>query len=129
MTTQQHPSKALHIALWIAQVLLAATLVWAAAMKLFQPVDKLAAMWPWTGQVSITLVKLTGIADLLGGLGLVLPALLKMRPPLTPIAAVAIVLLMISAGIFHIARGEAALIGVNIFVAFLALFIAWGRSR
>jgi hypothetical protein len=129
MTNTQTPSKALHISLWILQALLAATLIWAAALKLGKSPNELAAMWPWAGEVSPTLVKLTGIADLLGGIGLVLPALLRVKPVLTPIAALGIVVLMICAGVFHIARGEASQIGFNIVVAGIAGFIAWGRFR
>lgn len=84
-------------------------------------------MWPWAGQVSPSFVKFTGIIDLLGAVGLVFPALLRIRPWLTPLAATGIVLLMIAASIFHVSRGEASLIGFNIVVAAIAAFIAWGR--
>lgn len=129
MTNQQQPSKALNIALWTTQILLAASMVWAASMKLFQPVDKLAAMWPWAGQVPAAFVKFTGIIDLLGGLGLILPAMLHIRPRLTPITAIAVIVLMICASAFHISRGEASVIGVNIAFAAMAAFIAWGRLK
>ncbi len=129
MTDQQKPSKALHISLWAVQVILAASLIWAAAMKLFQPVEKLAEMWPWAGQVSTGLLKFTGVTDLLGGLGLILPALLRIRPRLTWISAACIVLLMMVASIFHISRGEASLIAPNIVFALLAAFVAWGRYK
>lgn len=129
MVNQQKPSKGIHIALWVAQVLLAVSLVWASYMKLFQPVEKLSAMWPWTGQVPVAVVKLTGMVDLLAALGLILPLLFRIQPKLTPIAAVGIIVLMLCAGIFHIMRGEASLIGVNIFFAVLAAFIAWGRFK
>ena len=127
MSSQQKPSKAINIVLWVAQVVLATTFIWAAAMKWFQPVEKLAAMWPWTGQIPGILVKLTGLIDLVGAVGLILPSLLRIKPKLTPIAAIGIILLMISASIFHIARGEAAQIGANIVFAGMAAFIAWGR--
>jgi uncharacterized membrane protein YphA (DoxX/SURF4 family) len=122
-------SKVLNITLWIAQILLALTLIWAASMKLFQPIEKLAAMWPWAGQVPPSLVKCTGMVDLLGGLGLILPALLRIKPKLTPIAALGIIALMICASVFHISRGEGAMIGPNIVFALIAIFIAWGRFR
>jgi len=126
MGPQKQASKALNITLWIAQILLSASMLWASAMKLFQPVEKLAAMWPWAGQVSPILVKFTGIVDLLGALGLILPALIH-KPKLISFTAMAIIVLMICASIFHIARGEASVIGVNVVFAGLAVFIAWGR--
>jgi putative oxidoreductase len=72
-------------------------------------------------------VKLTGILDLLAGLGLVLPGLFRIQPKLTVYAAYGIIALMIAASIFHISRGEASLIGVNIFFLAVAAFVAWGR--
>lgn len=125
----QSSSKILHIMLWIAQVVLAATLIWAGVMKLFQPVDAVATMWPWAGEVPVALLKFTGIVDVLGALGLILPALLRIRPVLTPLAAAALVVLMLCAGIFHVLRGEASVIGVNIIFALIAAFIAWGRWK
>ena len=126
-TIQNRPSKVLNIILWIVQLLMAATLIWAAYAKWFMPPDKLAAMWPWTSQLSLLLVKLTGVIDFLGGLGLVLPALLRIQPRLTPIAAIGLVLLMICATVFHVSRGEASSIGFNVVFALLAAFVAWGR--
>ncbi|HXD91934.1 MAG TPA: DoxX family protein [Bacteroidia bacterium] len=123
------PSKAIHITLWVAQAVLASSLIWASMMKLFQPIEKLSAMWPWTGQVPMIVVKFTGIVDLLGALGLILPSLIRFKPKLTPIAAIGIIVLMICASIFHIVRGEASVIGVNIIFAIIAAFIAWGRFK
>jgi hypothetical protein len=126
MKTQQHLSKTLTISLWTVQLLLATLFLSGAAMKLFMPADKLAAMWPWTAE-NRRLVILTGIPDGLAGLGLVLPGLLGILPRLTFYAALGAVALMIAAIIFHVYRGEAPQIGVNIFALFAALFIVWGR--
>lgn len=128
MTNQKNPSNTLNIILWITQVLLSITFIWAACMKLFQSSDKLAAMWPWTAENTV-LVKLTGVLDLLAGLGLVLPGLLRIQPKLTIFTAYASIALMIAAIIFHVSRGEASQIGINIFFAALAAFIAWGRTK
>ena len=127
MTTTKAPSKALDITLWVVQLLLASSMIWAAGLKLFQPTDKLAAMWPWVAQVPAGLLKFTGIVDLLGGLGLILPGLLRIMPRLTGITAICIIVLMIVAGIFHISRGEASVLGANVAFTVMAAFIAWGR--
>lgn len=120
-------SKALHIALWIVQVLLAVTLVWAAYMKLFQSPGALSAMWPWAGHVPPLLVKSTGIIDLIAAFGLVLPAWLNIRPVLTFIAAAGVVLLMLCATVFHLSRGESPVF--NIVFGVLAAVVAWGRQE
>ncbi len=127
MTIQQKYSTALNIALWVAQVVLATSFIWAGMMKLFQPIEKLSEMWLWTSQVPVELLKLTGIVDLLGGIGLLLPSLLRIKPKLIPMTAIAIIVLMVCASIFHIVRGESSQIGANIVFALIAAFIAWGR--
>jgi uncharacterized membrane protein YphA (DoxX/SURF4 family) len=129
MTNQQKYSKALHVTLWVAQLILATSFIWAGLMKLFQPIEKLSEMWLWTSQVPFALLKFTGIVDLLGGIGLILPSLLRIKPKLTPLTAVAIIVLMVCASIFHISRGEASQIGANIVFAIIAAFIAWGRLK
>ncbi len=129
MTNQPKSSKAMHYSLWSVQIVLAASLMWAAWMKLVQPIDQLASMWPWACQVPIALVKFTGVVDLIGALGLIMPSLFQIRPKLTPVAAVALVGLMLCAGLFHVRRGEASAIGVNSMFAILAAFVAWGRLK
>ncbi|GAB3940537.1 DoxX family protein [Spirosoma harenae] len=127
MANPQKTSTVLHITLWVVQLLLALSMTWAAWMKLFQPIDTLSVMWPWTGQIPVVLVKLSGLIDFLGAIGLIFPTLFHIQPKLTPIAAVCIIVLMFFASAFHIIRGEASVIGVNIVFALLAAFVVWGR--
>jgi hypothetical protein len=127
--TPTHPNnKIFHITLWVAQILLAALLIMGVIMK-FLPITQIAAMIPWTGQIPPIEVRLLGIIDLLGALGLLLPAWFRIKPQLTPCAATGIIMLMISAIIFHVSRGEASLIGINLFSIIIAAFIAWGRWK
>lgn len=126
MKNQNTMSKNLNIILWIAQGLLAALFLSGAGMKLFMPADKLAAMWPWTA-ANRSLVIITGVFDGLIGLGLVLPMLFGFMPQLTFYAAIGAILLMIAAILFHVSRGEASQIGINVFALIAAIFIAWGR--
>jgi len=116
------------IALWIAQIFLAVVLLWTAYTKLLTPPGELAAMWPWTAEYPV-LNKITGVLDLLAGIGLIFPALLNIQPRLTTYAAYGVVALMIAGIVFHLSRGEAPVTGFNVFVIAVAVFIAWGRSR
>lgn len=115
----------LNIILWIFQILLAVTFIWAGAMKLFQPSE---LPWLWVKE-NPGLVTISGIFDLLAGFGLTLPSLLRVQPKMTIYAAYGTIALMISASIFHIIRGEANQIGFNIFILLSAIFIAWGRLK
>lgn len=121
------PNRTLHVVLWILQALNAVTLLWGAFAKLFQPADQLAAMMPWAADNPV-LVTVTGIFDMLGGLGLVLPALLRIMPKLTIYAAYGTAALMLSAIVFHAMRGEYASIGLNMFILLITVFIIWGRT-
>ncbi|MDY0780305.1 DoxX family protein [Tenacibaculum sp. IB213877] len=123
--TNQKNSKVLNITLWIFQILLAVTFIWAGAMKLFQPNE---LPWLWTKE-NPELVTITGILDVLAGFGLILPSLLRIQPKITIYAAYGTIALMISASIFHIMRGEGNEIGFNIFMLLSAIFIAWGRLK
>lgn len=126
MTDATRP-RGLHIFLWIIQVLLAALLLSGTIVK-WMPIAQSSAMMPWMGQMPAWQVRLLGVVDLLGAAGVVLPGLLRVRPQLTVWAAVGIILLMLSAILFHISRGEASVIGFNIFLAILAVIVAWGRA-
>ena len=128
MTIVQKSSKAMHITLWVAQIVTAVLLLMGTIMK-FMPIEKISVMMPWTGQVTSSVVRLMGIIDLLGAMGLVLPAVFRIKPQLTVWAAVGVILLMLCAIVFHISRGEASVIGFNIFTAGLAAFIVWGRYK
>ncbi len=126
MTKQQKTSKTLNVILWIAQSILSILLLSGAVMK-FMPVEKISGMMPWTGEVPIVLLRLLGVIDLLGGVGLILPGLLRLKPVMVIWASVGTSILMLSAIIFHISRVETHVIGFNIICVLIAIFITWGR--
>lgn len=136
MTTAAHTNhvpktraKFLHGSLWAAQVLLGLAFLAAGAMKTSTPYGELAAKMAWVSAVPEGLVRLIGISELFGGIGLVLPAATRIRPWLTPLAAAGLALVMLLASAFHLSRGEAAAVPVNLVLGGLAAFIAWGRFR
>jgi len=121
------PSKGLARGLWIVQWFLAVTFIGTAIWKVATPIARLAAMIPWAGQVSPELLYATAIFDLLGGLGVLLPSLTRVKPGLTVLAALGCACLQASAIVFHVSRGEAANTPFNFLLIALALFVAWGR--
>jgi uncharacterized membrane protein YphA (DoxX/SURF4 family) len=121
--------KIIHVSLWVVQVILAAMFIMAGIMKVFQPIEELSKMLPWVSQAPVALVRFIGISELLGGFGLILPSLFRIRPLLTPYAALGLAIIMMLASIFHFSRGEFSMLGTTIFLLVLALFIAWGRIK
>jgi DoxX-like family len=123
------PSKGLHVGLWVVQGLLAVTFVGAGLWKLLTPVSKLAEAIPWAGQVSSSFLQAIALIDLLGGIGLALPAITRIKPGLTVLAALGCAALQVCAIVFHVSRGEAAKTPFNFLLVALSLFVAWGRWR
>lgn len=121
-------SKILSITIWAAKIFLSVSLLWAASRKLFQPAETLAQMWPWTAQ-NRSLVLVTGIIDAVAAIGILLPDLITLKSRLTLYTAYGVIILMIFASVFHISRGEAGQIGINISFLLVALFIIWTKKR
>ncbi len=121
------PGRGLNIALWIVQVLLAVSFVGGGIWKLVTPIPELATKMPWMGQVSSSFLYLTATFDILGGLGVLLPSLTRIKPGLTVLAALGCVALQASAIVFHFSRGEARNTPFNFVLVGLSLFVAWGR--
>lgn len=127
--TNARPSAGLNRALWIVQALLALTFAGTGIWKLATPIPRLAAMIPWAGQVSPALLYATALFDLLGGLGVILPSLTRIKPRLTVLAALGCAALQAAAILFHFSRGEYANTPFNFLLVALALFVAWGRRQ
>lgn len=125
-----YPSRprALHAALWVAQLVLAAIFGMSGVMKLATPIAQLAPKMTWTADVPETMVRFIGSFEVAGALALIVPAVTRIRPHLTPVAATGFVILMVFATIFHVSRGEAAPLPMTIALGVLAAFVAWGRT-
>jgi uncharacterized membrane protein YphA (DoxX/SURF4 family) len=115
--------------LWFLQILLALAFLAAGWMKLTTPIDQLAQAMVWAGDVPVGLVRFIGLAELAGGLGLILPALTRIQPQLTPLAGAGLALVMLLAVAFHLTRGEFGFIVPNIVLLALAAFVAYGRWK
>ncbi|HYC49971.1 MAG TPA: DoxX family protein [Gemmatimonadaceae bacterium] len=123
------PRRALSITLWVVQVLLAAMFLMSGFMKLSQPIAALSGQMPWVMSVPEALVRFIGAAELAGALGLILPSLTRIRPRLTVLAAIGLITVMILASAFHLSRGEGSVVPMNLVLAALAAFVAWGRNK
>jgi uncharacterized membrane protein len=116
------------IVLWIIAGLLAAAFLAAGAMKLIQPKEKLAASgMTWTEDFSAGAVKAIGAVEVLGAIGLILPAVTGIAPVLVPLAATGLAITMIGAAVVHARRGETQAIAPSVVLLILAAVVAWGR--
>lgn len=122
------PSKGFHIALWVLQVLLAFAFIGAGFMKAMTPMAELVTKLPWTAVVPEALTRFIGFSELLGGIGLVLPAATRIMPRLTTLAAALLVVVMVLALGFHVMRGEMSMLAPSAVLGVLSAVVAWGRQ-
>ena len=116
----------MNIVFWILQVLAALAFVGHARL-MFAPESPQARMMPYIGAIPAPFRQAIGVAEALGGLGLILPALTRILPWLTPVAAAGLVILMAAAIVFHIQRREPQNIVLNLILLVLSAVIAYGR--
>ncbi|MFD9502954.1 DoxX family protein [Streptomyces sp. NPDC060035] len=118
----------MNITLWITASVLAAVFLAAGAMKLSQPTEKLAsAGMAWAEDTPGGAVRTIGALEVLGALGLILPAAFDVAPVLVGCAAVGLVVIMLGAAVLHSRRREAQAIPANLVLLVLAAVVAWGR--
>jgi uncharacterized membrane protein YphA (DoxX/SURF4 family) len=117
----------INIMLWVVQILLALVFAMAGIMKVTQPIDRLAARMGWVKDVGHRAVRLIGVLEILGAIGLILPAVTDIWSWLTPVAAAGLALTMVGAMITHGRRGEYSNMGGNLVLLALTLFVVFGR--
>ncbi len=116
----------MNIALWVAAVLLALVFLTTGIMKTLRYEHEGQKLESIKG-LPRRLVALIGVCEILGALGLIVPAATGILPWLTPLAAAALALVMILASGFHVTRHEYSGIGLNLILLLLAVFVAYGR--
>jgi putative oxidoreductase len=126
--TQKKRSK-LNIALWILQALLALLYLDAGFLKTFKPIQEIAPTIFWAPRLPELLVRFIGISELLGAIGLILPAALKIRPQLTALAAAGLTVIMVMANLYHISQGEFFVLPMTGILLLLLVFITYGRWK
>lgn len=126
-TLTETSARGINFALWAIQGILAVTFAMAGFMKLATPIPELATSMAWAGDVPALMVRFIGVSELLGAIGLIIPALTRIKPEYTTYAAIGLVTVMVLAAIFHLIRGEFPFIMINAILGGLAAFVAWGR--
>jgi uncharacterized membrane protein YphA (DoxX/SURF4 family) len=116
----------MNVALWIVQALLAALFLFAGSMKFIMPIEEMTKQMP---SMPGWFLRFIGVVEILGGLGLILPGLLRIKPGLTPLAAAGLVVIMIGATVIGFVIGPASGALIPLVVGVLAAFVAYGRWR
>ena len=128
-TGSTQPTWGLRAALWVAQILVGVPFILIGLMKLLTPIGDLAKTIHWAGEFPLAFVRGIGLIDIAGGLGMLLPALTRIKPGLTVAAALGCTVLQVLAIAFHFSRGEASVTGMNFIFLACSAFVLWGRSK
>jgi uncharacterized membrane protein len=118
----------MNIVLWMAQVVLGAAFVAAGVSHGFRS-DRMRERpgGQWAAAVPRGLLTVIGVCEILGGIGVILPAATMILTGLTPLAAALLAVLMLLAAGFHFLRREFPNIVFNLVLFALAAFVAYGR--
>jgi putative oxidoreductase len=119
----------MNFVLWILQALLALLFLAVGIPKMIVPIPQLAKRVAWAGEIPPWLVRFIGVSEVLGAIGLILPAVTGIAPWLTIAAAVGLVVAMLSAVVFHFSRAEFAGSVPSAVLLLLVLVIAVGRWK
>lgn len=114
--------------LWILQWVFGVFFIAVGILHFVVP-EGLPQLWSWMYDLSDNLHLIIGTAEILGGLGLILPGLTKIRPELTPLAAVALIGVMVGAIVWHVGKEEFTNIAGNVVTIVVLAYIAYGRLR
>jgi uncharacterized membrane protein YphA (DoxX/SURF4 family) len=118
----------MNIILWVLQNVVGLFFLYIGVQHFVLP-PNLPAMMSWMYELPTGLHMVSGILEILGGLGLILPGLFRIQTRLTPLAALGLVFVMAGAAVWHITRGEFQNVVQNLVVAALLGFVAYGRWK
>lgn len=116
----------MNIVLWVVQLLLAAAFFAHGLLFLIPPADiavQMNASMPRWFQLSL------GVAEILAAIGLILPGLTRILPWLVTWAAVGVMVVMVCATIFHLARSEWSSALITLLLLAMATYLAYMRAR
>jgi uncharacterized membrane protein len=111
---------------WVFSIVLAVVFLLTGVTRVFR-YEKARDLFPWVKEVPRALVQLIGIAEILGALGLILPAATGIYAWLTPVAAAALCLLMFMAAVFNVVRHERTEAALNVLLLLMLAFVAYSR--
>ncbi|TDV42604.1 DoxX family protein [Actinophytocola oryzae] len=118
----------MNVLLWIGQIVLAGIFALSGSLKSTQSAERMVE----TGQTAAKIVPLpfmrvAGVTELLGVVGVILPWATGIARVLTPVAAAGFGVVMVLAATVHARLREPKAISTNIGILVVALLVSWGR--
>ena len=115
------------VVLWVIAGLVAVGFLFSGLVKLVLPREKYVASQPWAAEAPRWAPTVIGVLEVLGAIGVILPAAIGVVPVLVPLAATGLVLVMVGAVVMHVRRHEIPALVPSGMMLVLAAVVAWGR--
>jgi uncharacterized membrane protein YphA (DoxX/SURF4 family) len=113
-----------NLTLWTLQILLGSFMALASGLpKLILPADALPMPIP----IPAPLLAFVGVAEVLGGIGLIVPAVARIKTGLVPLAAAGLSLVAVGGTAYQIAAGEIGNAVFAVAICLLCAFVGYGR--
>lgn len=116
----------MNIVLWILQVLLAVMFLWHGWLFLSPPPELVEIM---NANLNPSFRLFLGVAEVLGAAGLILPGVTRILPWLIPLAAAGLMIVVGSASVLHLTRGEIGSAITTAVLFALCAFVAYMRWK
>lgn len=118
----------MNVVLWVFAGGLAVVFLGSGLNKIIRSRDDLRTqVGAWVDEFPEGVLKLIGMLEVLGAIGLIVPAITGIAPVLVPLAALGLALVMVGAAVTHLRQGEIPMVVVNVVLLVLAGIVAWGR--
>ncbi|TQS46488.1 DoxX family protein [Cryptosporangium phraense] len=117
----------MNVVLWVVAGLVAAAFLFSGSFKLALTHEKYVAAQAWAADAPSWAPRAIGVLEVLGAIGVVLPAAVDVAPALVPVAAAGLAVVMLGAVAMHVVRREYAALVPSGVLLVLALVVAWGR--
>jgi uncharacterized membrane protein YphA (DoxX/SURF4 family) len=115
----------MNILLWIVQILLALLFLFSGSMKFMMSVAEMNSQSPVT--LPGIFIHFIGACEILGGIGLILPSLLRIKPGLTPLAAAGLAIITAGATVITLMGPMKGMVVLPLVSCLLCIFVAYGR--
>jgi hypothetical protein len=113
--------------LWLLQIVLALVFLPLGLLMLTRSRERLLDVLPWVEDFPQPVLTTIGVLEVLGAVGVALPAVFGVWPVLVPIAATGLGILLVGAVVEHIARGETGRLPAPVALLVAAAAVAVGR--
>lgn len=113
---------------WLGQIVLAGIFGTLGYFNITDPIERAIEGLGWLSTVPPEVVRIVGVLQIIGAVGVIVPWALRVIPHLTSLAALGLAFLEFLTIEFHLGQGLWGMLPADFALLSLALIIAWARG-